>query len=143
MKNAETQDKNKVHISAPDEISDYMRVTTPGVWLTLAGIVLLLAAALIWSVTGKIETKLHAEGTVSEEVAEFSLPASEIDRLSGGIPKTGCEVQSPDADGALLTIEKADGDSYQLSASLPGAPDGKTELTLIAEQIAPIRFLIP
>ena len=143
MKHKEAQEKKKVHISAPDEISDYMRVTTPGVWLTLAGIVLLLAAALIWSVTGRIETKLHAEGTVSEEIAEFTLPASEIDRLSEGIPKIGSKEQSPEAYGELLTIEKADGDSYQLRAFLPGAPDGKTELTLVAEQIAPIRFLIP
>lgn len=48
--------KSLDRISSPEEIDEYMKVTSPSMWLVLGTVFLLLAAALLWSVTGRIET---------------------------------------------------------------------------------------
>ena len=41
-------------ISSPEKLDDYIRVTTPGVWITLAAIVVLLVGVIIWGVFGEL-----------------------------------------------------------------------------------------
>ena len=53
-------------ISSPEEIDDYMKVTTPSMWIVLGAIILLLAAAIIWSITGKIQTTIEESGQVTK-----------------------------------------------------------------------------
>lgn len=46
--------KNIEKISSPEQLRDYIKVTTPPVWFVLLAIALLLVGALIWSVFGEI-----------------------------------------------------------------------------------------
>ena len=39
---------------SPEELNDYIRVTTPSVWLTLIATVLILLGMLAWSVFGTV-----------------------------------------------------------------------------------------
>ncbi len=58
--------KSIERVSSPEELNDYIRVTTPSVWLVLVAIILLLAGMLAWSVLGTVE--VHAEdGSVEEK----------------------------------------------------------------------------
>ena len=36
------------HISSPEQLNDYLRVTTPMVWVILIAVIILLAGMLIW-----------------------------------------------------------------------------------------------
>ena len=47
--------KNIDRVSSPEQLNDYIRVTTPSVWLVLAALVLLLIGMLVWSVLGTVE----------------------------------------------------------------------------------------
>ena len=47
-------------ISSPEQLTDYLRVTNPGVWLILTAVMLLLAGLLIWSAVGTLETTAAA-----------------------------------------------------------------------------------
>ena len=47
--------KNIDRVSSPEQLNDYIRVTTPSVWLVLAALVLLLIGMLAWSVLGTVE----------------------------------------------------------------------------------------
>lgn len=58
------REKSLERISSPEEIDDYMKVTSPGMWLVLGAVFFLLAAAFFWSVTGRIE--LVENGQVTE-----------------------------------------------------------------------------
>ena len=40
--------KSIERMKSPDELNDYIRISEPGVWLLLAGLILLLAGACIW-----------------------------------------------------------------------------------------------
>ena len=58
-------------VSSPEQLNDYIRVTTPSVWLVLVAIILLLAGMLAWSVFGTVEA--HAADGSTEEIHPISL----------------------------------------------------------------------
>lgn len=64
------REKSLERVSSPEEIDDYMKVTSPGMWLVLGVVLSLLAAALFWSVTGRIETVENGQVT---ELAPITL----------------------------------------------------------------------
>ena len=47
--------KSVERIHSPEELSDYIRVATPSVWLVLLAIILLLVGMLAWSIFGTVE----------------------------------------------------------------------------------------
>ena len=49
-------------VSSPEQLNDYIRVTTPSVWLVLLAVILLLIGLLIWSIFGTVSVN-HADGT--------------------------------------------------------------------------------
>lgn len=53
-------------MSSPEQLNDYIKVTSPGVWMVLAAIAILLAGICVWGIFGKLETKL----TVAAESRE-------------------------------------------------------------------------
>lgn len=57
------REKSLDRISSPEEIDDYIKVTSPGMWLVLGTVFLLFAAVFFWSVTGRIETVENGQVT--------------------------------------------------------------------------------
>ena len=49
-------------VSSPEQLNDYIRVTTPTVWLVLLALVILLLGMLAWSIFGTVEG-VDANGT--------------------------------------------------------------------------------
>ena len=49
-------------VSSPEQLNDYIRVTTPSVWLVLAALVVLLVGMLAWSIFGTVEAT-ETDGT--------------------------------------------------------------------------------
>ena len=54
--------KSLERISSPEALNDYIRVTSPAVWLILIATVILLLGMLAWSVFGTVE-KQNADGS--------------------------------------------------------------------------------
>lgn len=50
--------KSVDRMSSPEQLNDYIKVTSPGVWMVLAAIAILLAGICVWGIFGKLETKL-------------------------------------------------------------------------------------
>ena len=59
------REKSMKRVSSPEELNDYIHVTSPSVWLILIAVVLLLAGMLAWSIFGTVE-KNTADGQVEE-----------------------------------------------------------------------------
>lgn len=53
--------KSIERISSPEQLHDYIRVTTPSVWLVLIAIIILLVGVVIWAVFGKLELQNIAD----------------------------------------------------------------------------------
>ncbi len=64
------REKSIDRVTGPESLNDYIRVTSPSVWIALLALVVLLLGMLAWSVFGRIEVK-DANGSV-KEVAPIS-----------------------------------------------------------------------
>ena len=57
-------------VSSPEALNDYIRVTTPSVWIVLIALVVLLLGMLAWSVFGRVE--VHDENGNVTEIAPIT-----------------------------------------------------------------------
>ncbi len=52
------REKSLERINSPEQLNDYIRVTTPSVWLVLIAVIVLLIGILAWCIFGEVtETK--------------------------------------------------------------------------------------
>ena len=54
------REKSLERLESPEKLNDYLRVTSPGVWLVLAAVVVMLVGVCIWGVLGHIEATTPA-----------------------------------------------------------------------------------
>lgn len=66
--------KQPVRISSPEQVDDYIRVTTPGMWLLVAAILVLLTAGIIWAFSVKLEMKTTDQS--GQVTTEYVTPSS-------------------------------------------------------------------
>ena len=70
QQNSIFRQKNLDRVSSPEQLNDYIRVTTPSVWIVLIAVVLLLIGAVIWGVFGRME--IHDASGQTVEVAPIT-----------------------------------------------------------------------
>ncbi len=121
-------------ISSPEQLTDYLGVTNPGIWAVLVAVIALLAGVFVWSAVGTLETTAPATVIVEDHVAQI-VPA-------------GAETLSP---GMTLRVA---GQEFLLSAAQPdiygrsvgiaevGLPDGTYSAAVVVERTHPIDFLV-
>ena len=80
-KSALFREKNLEAIDSPESLNDYLRVTSPGVWLILAAMLTMLIGGILWSVLGRIETKKTFVVTSDGNQAELLVPYGELEKV--------------------------------------------------------------
>ena len=99
-KNKLFREKNLERLESPEKLNDYLRVTSPGVWLVLAAIIVLLIGVCIWGVFGRIEA---------------TTPAAVVTENGESV----CLVPTNALEGVLkYRTVKVDGTSYELEPSV-------------------------
>lgn len=59
--------KNSVeHISSPEQLNDYLRVTSPAIWVVLIAVIILLAGVLIWASFANIDSFVTGTAQVED-----------------------------------------------------------------------------
>lgn len=61
--------KSLERVTSPEQLNDYIKVTTPSVWLILLATLVLILGTLFWAVFGKIQVNTD---TGVKEVAPIS-----------------------------------------------------------------------
>jgi hypothetical protein len=61
--------KSLERVTSPEQLNDYIKVTTPSVWIILAATLILIIGTLVWAVFGKI--RVNTESGI-KEVAPIS-----------------------------------------------------------------------
>ena len=64
------REKSMDKVSSPEALNDYIRVTTPSVWVVLIALVLLLVGMITWSIFGRVT--VHGEDGTEKQVAPIS-----------------------------------------------------------------------
>ena len=66
-RNALFREKSVTKVSSPEQLNDYIRVSTPAAWLVLVAIALLLTGVVLWGFLGRLESR--TESGAIEEIA--------------------------------------------------------------------------
>ncbi len=69
-------------IESPENLNDYLRVTSPGVWLVLAACIVLLAGFVLWGIFGRIDTTLKLAVTASDGRVVCYVPYNELEKVA-------------------------------------------------------------
>ncbi len=107
------REKSLDAIESPESLNDYLRVTSPGVWLVMASVIVLLVGGILWGVFGHIRT-----------AAQFSVA------VTGG--KSVCFVPLDAADQVLAKgVIRVEGVDYPMNTN------AETSISVITEDISP------
>lgn len=145
-------------ISSPEQLTDYIRVTNPSVWIVLIAVAVLLCGALVWSALGVLTDTLRLNALVRGGEAVCYVDGDTAKKLAAGM-----EVRLGDARGTLVEVSAlplsaralrdALADDYAFSLlsagewnrevkiDVSGLPDGLFEAQITLESIHPIAFL--
>lgn len=141
MENQVFRQKSVERIASPEQLQDYMRVTTPGVWMVLAAVILLLAGLILSSALVNVESKITEQAVVAEDglMLDIALPLSQKSLVAPGMP-----VRVADREAKIDMVFQAE-DAVEVIATLPEdgeklAP-GTYDVEIITETVRPISFL--
>ncbi len=124
------------NISSPEDLTSYLRVTSPGMWIILAAVIVLLMGILAWSAVGTLETTVDATAVVHDHSAQIVATGQGAETLEAGMP---LRIASQE-----YIIAAVDFDEYgrvTANTEVP-LPDGTYEAKIVIEQIQPIKFLL-
>ena len=128
--------KAMTRISSPEDLTSYLRVTSPGMWIILAAVIVLLVGLFAWSAVGTLETSVDATAIVQDHTAQIVAADQGADSIQAGMP---LRIASQE-----FVIASVDYDAYGRAtayAELP-LPDGSYDATIVVEQTRPIEFLL-
>ena len=146
-------------ISSPEQLNDYIRVANPSVWVVLFALLALAAVGLVWGFAGALPSSVSAVG-----IAENGQAVCYLTQEQAADVAPGMEVHAGDLTGTVTAVEPLPlsvnevsqrlGSDYltqllglsdwnvPVTVSLPGAPEGAVQLSIITESVRPIDFLL-
>ncbi len=144
-------------ISSPEALHDYMRVTSPRLWMILAAVILLLVGFIVYASTVTLEnTKavrvqveyyhMSEEQTGTGETADgflitCSLPANQLE-----VVKTGMKLRIGENEGHVSWIYSSDDEDeitliFTMDHISHPLTEGEYDAELVLETTTPISFL--
>ena len=111
-------------LSTPDQLSGYLRVTGSGVWIALAGIVVLLAGLLVWSISARLAVTVQVPALVKGGELSCYVRAEDVDPSEEEITITigDVVVQAATADARSMTMGAVDREGLYASGYVtPGS----------------------
>ena len=129
-----SRQKTRDRISSPDQLTDYLRVTNPGIWVLLASIVLFLAGVFVWFTIGTLESTAAVKVSVAGQQA--TVIPREAAVLTEGMP---LRVASDE-----YTLDSVGTDEYDRSFgnAMVKLPDGVYDGIVVTAQTHLISFLL-
>lgn len=145
-------------ISSPEQLTDYIKVANPSVWIILAAIAILLVSVLVWSIFGVLPDTLRVNTIVHEGTAVCYVDGTAASKLETGmavkigeitgtityvsaLPVSADELGEEYADSYTLARLKAGEWNYTVKADIHGLENGLYEMVITIDSIKPISFL--
>ena len=149
-------------ITSPEQLNDYIHVTTPGAWLILSAVLIFLAGFLFWILTGRLEVSFSSYIYTEGETSVAFLSLDNASRL-----KSGMAVRIVDS-GIRGTVEKVaavttpyreilehigetnalmmgihEGDKLvQVAINIKNAPENVSRAVYVVDRVSPVSFLL-
>lgn len=123
-------------ITSPEQLQDYMRVTSPGIWMVLTAVIALLAGLLICSAIGKVETAYPVEAKVEDGSVSVLL-----EKGTEYTVEPGMKLRIADEDVPVEGVRRMDSGETAVTAEV-SLPDDIYDAQIVTESISPISFLL-
>ena len=122
-------------ISSPDKLDDYLKVSSPSLWLVMLAVVFLLVGTLVWASVEELETKINAVASIENKNVEIVLTGSDADKVDTGMKVYIGKV--------VTTIDQVKYDDLGRTILMCSADlsDGNYKTEIVIESIHPIKFL--
>ncbi|MEG0257547.1 MAG: hypothetical protein RR632_04545 [Christensenella sp.] len=157
MKESLFRKKSIDRISSPEQLTDYIRVSRPSIWIVLIAAVVLLGALLIWGIYGAIPDVIEMNGVAQEGTVTCYVnnPANITDKMKAEVDGKPAEVvrveENPfskdevakrfNEDYVLHMLDVGDW-NYEVIVFSDTASDGIVRVKIIGNPIQPISFLL-
>lgn len=143
-------------VSSPEQLDEYIRVSTPGVWMALAAIVILLVGVCVWGVIGHLDTTVSVAAVAENGETVLYVKEAQIGSVAQGmtvrIGEQECAitaiapepvaVDSSFSDYALHVGGLQRGEWVYAVRVSPPLPDGVYSGKIVIEQVSPISFIL-
>lgn len=138
MNNKLFRQKSIDRVSSPEALNDYVKVSSPGVWIVLAAVVVLLIGACVWGVFGRLETTVPAL-----VVSEAGETACVYDSSLSAEVQIGMSVRAGGQEFEITGVSTGfEAGRHVCVSELNGSmADGVYEAEIVIESIAPASFL--
>ena len=150
------REKSLEAVESPEALNDYLRVTSPGVWLVMAAVIALLIGGILWGIFGHIRTTGEFAVGITEEKSVCYVPYAAAEKvLASGVvsvkgkdyplltdsaPETSL-ITAKTAPGLLLAGPLRVGDLVIEVPVLTDLPEGFYTGEVVTEDLAPISLL--
>ena len=157
MKESIFRKKSLDRISSPEQLTDYIKVANPGVWLLLGGIVVLLIGICAWGVFGRLDTVVKAAAIsengavvcyVGEDKAESVQPGMTVNLNGAEYTVSEVSLQPVSAGSVLSDYALHVGEFqpeewvYSVTATGNSVPDGIYGAEIVVDSVSPKTFVI-
>lgn len=156
MDNQLFRKKSIDRVSSPEQLNDYVRVSNPGVWMVLAGIIILLAGVCVWGIFGHLDTRITTASVVTDgqavcyvrESDAASVKVGQTVRINGKECTVGAVSETPTAvsdelgDYALHLGSLSVGEwVYEVTFEAAELADGIYGADITVDSVSPISFI--
>ena len=137
-------------ISSPEELHDYIRVTSPRLWMLLTAILVLLVGFIVYAAAATINDSVPVKLTVESygDADKDDIRTAVYGELSSSYEnmiKPGMKVRLSGEEGVVDSVQDT-GDGMitvvcNMEVSYLPLPDGNYDAEIIVESIKPLSFL--
>lgn len=151
------REKSLEKISSPEQMNDYIRVSSPSVWMVLAAVIVLLAGVCVWGVFGHLDTAVQTGGVCTNGRLTVFVGEEEHDKIreNAVISVDGVEYAVAESTNAPVRVDDQidpyivhlagfteDDWVYRLCADAPGLADGVYTVSVVTERVRPLDFVL-
>lgn len=147
--------KSMDRVTSPEQLTDYIKVSNPGVWMLLAAIIIFLVGICVWGAFGKLETKLPVAAVSENGATVCYVKEADIATVEKGMTVRCGDKEYTIADiGAAPIAVTADIGEYALHVGNIQSgewvyivsfdtelPDGVYRAEIIKNSVSPLSFV--
>ena len=125
-------------VKSPESLDDYIRVSTPGVWLLLISVIVLLAGAVVWGAFGHIDSTVPASVRIENSTAVCYVEEDNMTSV-----KVGQTVKLEGCEAVIESVGNKTDDGYVcILSDVSELADGFYEGKIIVESYKPLSFIL-
>ena len=151
------REKSLEKISSPEQMNDYIRVSSPSVWMVLTAVIVLLAGVCVWGMFGHLDTAVQTGGVCADGRLTVLVGEEDYDKIreNAVISVDGVEYAVAEITNVPIRVDDqidpyvvhlagfTEGDwAYRLYADVPGLADGVYAASVITERVRPLDFVL-